>query len=297
MVLPELLQSKAAELMAIVAAALFPLGLVFLKKGYDHSTPLYGTIVVTAMNAVVLWVMAFLLSPVHLTFSSAALFFVIGGFIGHGLARYLQFIGLHHIGAARNTTVIASSALFGVIIAVLFRGEQLTVQIALGAIAVVAGVVLLAHESRKTKWNAVYLLIPLASALLYAIMSNLYKEGLDVIPDAILGGAIGLTAAFFTMLLFIIPEVRKNKLPSTSVVKKALPLFAIAGAINTVGIILNFQALKLGQVSVVHPILNSQPLFATLYGYLFLKQHEKITLHVVLGAVVVVAGIVMITAF
>ncbi len=52
--LPDLLQSTAAELMAIVAAALFPLGLVFLKKGYDHSSPLYGTIVVTAMNAAVL---------------------------------------------------------------------------------------------------------------------------------------------------------------------------------------------------------------------------------------------------
>ncbi|MBI2580259.1 EamA family transporter, partial [Candidatus Woesearchaeota archaeon] len=89
----------------------------------------------------------------------------------------------------------------------------------------------------------------------------------------------------------------KNKLPGIPVIRKALPLFAIAGAINTIGIILNFQALKLGQVSVVHPILNSQPLFATLYGYLFLKQHEKITLPVVLGAVVVVAGIVVIAAF
>lgn len=287
-----------AALMAIVAAAIFPLGLVFLKKGYDHSSPLYGTIVVTAMNAAVLWFIALSISEVHLAFSSAALFFVIGGFIGHGMARYLQFIGLHHIGAARNTTVIAGAAAFlGVAIAVIFRGETLTVPIAIGVAALTVGVALLAHESRKTKWNPIYLLIPLGAALLYSIMSNLYKAGLDVIPDAFLAGAIGMTAALCAMLIFIVPEVRKNKLPGIPMIRKALPLFAIAGAINTVGIILNFQALKLGQVSVVHPILNSQPLFATLYGYLFLKQHEKITLHVVLGAVTVVAGIVLIAAF
>ena len=214
------------------------------------------------------------------------------------MARYLQFIGLHHIGAARNTTVIAgASAFLGVAIAVLFLGEQLTVPVVLGTVALMLGVALLAHESRKTKWNVAYLLFPLAAALLYAIMSNLYKKGLDIIPNAILGGAIGLTAALFAMLLFLIPEISKNKLPQTAIIKKALPLFAVAGAINTLGIILNFQALKLGQVSIIHPILNSQPLFATLYGYLFLKQHEKITLHVVAGAIVVVAGVVLISAF
>lgn len=293
----EILHSKSAEIMAIIAAAMFPLGLVFIRKGYDHSSPLYGTLVVTAMNAAVLWIIAISISPVHLSLTAAALFFVIGGFIGHGVARYLQFIGLRQIGAARTTTVIAgTSAFLGVAIAMVFRGERITTPVAIGVAALIAGVLLLAHESRKTKWNPIYLLVPLGAALLYAIMSNLYKAGLDLIPDAFLAGAIGMTSALFAMLLFLVPEVRKNKLPGISAIKKALPLFAIAGVINTIGIILNFEALKLGQVSIIHPILNSQPLFATLYGYLFLKQHEKITLHVAMGAVTVVAGIVIITA-
>lgn len=295
----ELLQAKSSEIMAVIAAALFPLGLVFLRKGYDHSSPLYGTIVVTAMNAAVLWIISlFTSNSAHLSFSSGVIFFIIGGFIGHGIARYLQFIGLRQIGAARNTTAIAGAASFlGVAIAVIFLGEKLTAPIALGVAALIAGVLLLAHEGRKTKWNPIYLLTPLAAALLYSIMSNLYKAGLDIIPDAFLAGAIGMTAALCAMILFVVPEVRKNKLPGIPIIKKALPLFAIAGAINTLGIVLQFEALKLGQVSVVHPILNAQPLFATAYGYLFLKQHEKITLHVVLGAVTVVAGIILIAAF
>ena len=62
--------------MAILAAMLFPLGLVFLKKGYDHSTPLSGTIVVTAINAAVFWIAAVMFSPVNLLLSSAIVFFV-----------------------------------------------------------------------------------------------------------------------------------------------------------------------------------------------------------------------------
>ena len=53
----------------------------------------------------------------------------------------------------------------------------------------------------------------------------------------------------------------------------------------------------LGLVSLRKGYDHSSPLFATVYGYLFLKQHEKITLHVVLGAVTVVTGIVLIAAF
>ena len=262
------LSSKTAEVMALAAAMIFPLGLVLLKKGYDHSSPLYGTSIVTAINALLLW--AIVLSKAHngISFSSAVLFFIIGGFIGHGLARYLQFIGLHHIGAARNTTLIAgTSAFLGVIVATIFLHEQPTLLVMLGTLALMLGMAFLAQDSKKTKWKPVYILFPLASALLYAIMSTLYKEGLDRLPDAILAGAIGLTAASFAMLLFLIPEIRKNKLPQFNVMKKALPLFGAAGIINTVGLVLNFEALKLVQVSVVHPILNSQPLFATFYGY------------------------------
>lgn len=37
---------------------------------------------------------------------------------------------------------------------------------------------------------------------------------------------------------------------------KALPLFAAAGLINSIGLILNFEALKLGDVTVVYPLIN-----------------------------------------
>lgn len=282
--------AKAAEIMAIASAALFPLGLIFLKKGYDHSSPLHGTVIVTAINAVFLWLLAFLAGPIKFT-PSAVLLFIIAGAVGHGIARYLQFTGVHHVGPARNTIALASSGLFGAIIAILFRGEKWSLPVFIGTIAIVAGVFILFHESRKTKWQPINLLYPLTAALLYGITTNIYKVGLEQLPNAILSGAIGLTAALATLMLF---AVRKG---TFSLHRKSLPLFLVAGIINTAGLVLNFEAVKLGKVSVVFPLISAQPLFATLFGYLFLKQSERISLHVVVGAVVVVAGIAAITAF
>ncbi len=282
--------AKAAEIMAIASAALFPLGLIFLKKGYDHSSPLQGTVIVTAINAVFLWLLSFLAGPIKFT-PSAVLLFIIAGAVGHGIARYLQFIGVHRVGPARNTIALASSGLFGAIIAILFRGERWSLPVFIGTMAIVAGVFILFHESRKTKWQPANLLYPLTAALLYGITTNIYKAGLEQLPNAILSAAIGLTSAFATLLVFAIAK------KEVSISKRSLPSFLIAGVINTAGLVLNFEAVKLGKVSVVFPLISSQPMFATLFGYLFLKQTERIGWHVVVGAVVVVAGIAAITAF
>jgi len=287
---------KAAELMAILAAMLFPLGLVFLKRGYEHSTPLFGTIIITAINAVVLWILAAVFTQI--SFGIAIVFFVIAGVVGHGIARYLQFTGVHHVGPARSTTVLASSALFGSIIAILFRGEKLSWPVLIGTFAIVGGIALLAQESKKTKWKLVYIFFPLIAALLYGIGTNIYKAGLERLPNALLSSAVGLSAALVTLLLLTIPNtIKKHNAPKVPSIRKALPLFAIAGIINTAGLFFNFESLKLGNVSVVYPLISSQPLFATLFGYLFLRSTEKISGRVVLGALIVVAGIAAITAF
>lgn len=285
---------NAAELAGISSAVLFALGLVFLKKGYRHSTPFTGTIIITAINTVLLWVIALSFSSVRLLSSSAVLLFIIGGVIGHGIARYLQFIGVDKIGPARNTTVLATSALFGSAIAVIFLGERWTVATFIGTIAIVIGVMVLANERGKIKWKRKYLAYPLIAAFLYGVMSNIYKIGLVKIPDALLAAAVGLTSALVTFLVIMAAKDKKTLFPNLS---KALPFFIVAGIVNSIGLILNFQALKLGDVSVVFPLISTQPLFAVFFGYLFLKQTEKISPHVIIGALSVVAGIAAITAF
>jgi uncharacterized membrane protein len=58
----------------------------------------------------------------------------------------------------------------------------------------------------------------------------------------------------------------------------------------------NLIALSRADVSVIIPLLNTTPLFAVLFSGLFLRGLETISPRVLLGAVLMVMGVVIITS-
>jgi len=75
-----------------------------------------------------------------------------------------------------------------------------------------------------------------------------------------------------------------------------LPYYGLAAVFAVVGQLLNFHALHAGEVSVVSPILNTTPLFIIVFTALFLRDEEKINRQVVIGSMMLVAGVAVITA-
>ncbi len=73
--------------------------------------------------------------------------------------------------------------------------------------------------------------------------------------------------------------------------------FAAGGLFSAMGVLLMFYALGLGQVVVISPVLATNPLFTLLFASIFLRGVERITPRVVLGALLVVAGVVVLSAF
>jgi transporter family protein len=68
--------------------------------------------------------------------------------------------------------------------------------------------------------------------------------------------------------------------------------FMAAGILNAVAVLLLYQALHTGRVSVVAPLVALYPLFTLLYSALFLRS-EALTRRVVIGALCAVAGVVV----
>ena len=68
--------------------------------------------------------------------------------------------------------------------------------------------------------------------------------------------------------------------------------FMAAGVLNALAVLLLYQALHTGQVSVVAPLVALYPLFTLLYSALFLRT-EVLTRRVVIGALCAVAGVVV----
>jgi DME family drug/metabolite transporter len=77
--------------------------------------------------------------------------------------------------------------------------------------------------------------------------------------------------------------------------RRAMLPFVIAGALETLGILLGIVALSIGQVVVVSPIIATSPLWIVLGSWLFLRDIERLTLRTLFGAVCVVAGTIAIS--
>ena len=57
----------------------------------------------------------------------------------------------------------------------------------------------------------------------------------------------------------------------------------------------NFVAISQGELSVIIPLLNTTPLFSVIFSALFLRNVETVTPRIIFGAVIMVAGVVLIT--
>jgi uncharacterized membrane protein len=86
-----------------------------------------------------------------------------------------------------------------------------------------------------------------------------------------------------------------NRQGDIKLTKDSLPYFAAAGVSNSVAWISMFIATQAGSVSVVSAIIGANPLFGLLLSALFLRSVESITLRIIAGCLVIVAGVTAIT--
>jgi drug/metabolite transporter (DMT)-like permease len=281
------------EFLALAASALFGLNAIFLKRGYLHSSPLASNIVMTSINVIAFWSVSLLFVPLGTFLTKGVIFFAVGGLLGQALARTLQYTGIDKIGPPRNHTVLSTMSLFTAIFAMLILGEKPGLNVLFGTLLIMAGVSLVMWEHRNSVLHRKYLLFPLIAAAIYGIVNIIQKIGLTITQSAIAGATIATTSALFGLLVF---SGFTGKIAQLSKLGKAKPYFIAAGCINSIGFLLNYYVLQKVDVTVAAPLIGTQPIFATLFTYLFLKE-DRITWNVVLGAISAVAGVVAITAF
>lgn len=281
-----------AEAIAIFSAVFFGMTAILLKLGYRYSTPAVASLIVLSVNVAVLWIASAAFVPPSLFASEAVLFFIAGGLLAQGIARALQYTGIDKVGPARNHTVLATAPVFAGMFAIAFLKEALSFKLLAGTFLVMSGVAVLAWGKNGGKWQRRHLLFPLVAAAFYGAAAVVNKTGLGISPNAILAATTATTSGLAGMIAYSAFARKPGKLKPG----KALPFFAAAGLANTAAYFLNIEALRAGNVTVVMPLIGTQPLFATLFSFIFLKGMEKITWNVIAGAATVVAGVAVITA-
>jgi uncharacterized membrane protein len=72
--------------------------------------------------------------------------------------------------------------------------------------------------------------------------------------------------------------------------------FVLAGITENVSVFLLVAALSVGAVSVAAPLASVSPVFVLVFSFFFLRGIEMLNRRIVLGTLLIVAGIYLITA-
>jgi drug/metabolite transporter (DMT)-like permease len=283
----------SAQLIALVAAVSYAISGIAAKRGLRYSTPVTVTLVSVAIHAVVLWIALLIFRGVPVVSWWVLFLFVLSGLL-QPILRFLTYAGIHYVGAAAGTTLRGAHPLFSTTLAILFLGEPLNPLIVLGTIAIVAGVALISWQGNKRQasfrwWHLAY---PLSAAFLAGVSHPLRRYTLKLANEPLyLAAVIGIVALPWLVSATLLPG--QNQKPVWN--RRAIGPFVIAGALETLGILLGIIALSIGQVVVVSPIIATSPLWIVLGSWIFLRDIERLTLRTLFGAICVVAGTIAIS--
>jgi uncharacterized membrane protein len=283
--------------LALLSSFFISVTTILMKKAIERTNPTSAMLVVTLAGSIIFLLISFFTIPFSYLKSEALLYFVIAGLFSPALVRWLYFISLDRIGPSVSSSILATGPAFTAIIAIVLLNEKITLQISFGIITIIGGIVIferdMNNEAGTGNRNSKDLIFPLLSALFFSFAIVTRKNGLNILDSPIFGVTVGFVTS---MVIYSLVCLGSKKLRSSiSVKKQDLPLFLWAGIFLTAAWLTLFYALSNGKAIIVTPLASLHPLFVLVLSYFFLGKAEKITKGILVGACVVVAGVLLIT--
>ena len=283
------------EIVPFLSAMGWAVDSILVRKGARTSSVLSAAFLSYVVTTVLMWSYVAINYPLSIVRSPAAWYFMASGTLQPLLARIFLYIGIDRLGVARAMPLRGVGPLFSVAIAVAFLHERPVMPVYLGALLIVAGgwLVLYRKDAASADWRLLDALYPLMAAFLAGVSQNFRKAGLLILPNPFVAGAVttGTSLTIFVLYLWI-----KRQFSVVIPSRESLPYFGPTAFVSAISQLLVFTSLNLGDVSVMIPLLNTTPLFSLLFSVIFLRDLEKVTVHIVLGAGSLLGGALLITS-
>ena len=291
-------------LLALGAAISVAITNLLIRKGSDGGRAYDAVFIVIAIEVIVLTppIVWYYYPAYQITWLSV-LSFILAGLTGTVAGQIFHFVSIGRIGASRTAPIVASWALVSTVLGVVLLGEEVTPIHAAGVVFVVIGVAGIAWETSHENPDqlsrrelAIGLLIPLGAVGAYGLEPIFAKVGFGEGTPAAVGLILKTGAAMIGFSLYLwwrhrLPELALLRTPSGK-------WYGLAGITTTLFLIGYYGALAVAPVSIVAPIIVSSSLFVVIFSALFMpRQLEHVTWRLFAAVVIVVVGVVIITAF
>jgi drug/metabolite transporter (DMT)-like permease len=210
--------------------------------------------------------------------------FLLAGLLAPGCSQILFTLSVREAGASRTSVTVGAGPLIAVAIALVFLGEPVRVPLLVGAVAIVAGgIALVVERDRPDHVRMIALGFAAGATVCFAVRDNIVR--------ALHAHANPLSAAAATMLAgTLVAALYTRRAPSVTELRRMLP----AGLLFGCSYICLFEAYFHGRVSVVSPLVATESLWGVGLSVLLLRKTEGVGKRVAFGALLVVAGGVLI---
>jgi drug/metabolite transporter (DMT)-like permease len=208
----------------------------------------------------------------------------------------LFVLAVREAGPARASVIAGGAPLVAVTIAVIALHEPRKAPLAIGAVLIVAGgLALIAERVRPDSFRPIGLAFSFACTVLFATRDNIVRWlASDTTVSPQLAAAATILAGATLMFLYLL-VTRRARL-AADLRREGLP-FVLPGLLWGASYALLFEAFYRARVTVVSPLVATESLFSVLLAVLLLRRTELVGRHLVLGAVLIVAGGALIGAF
>jgi drug/metabolite transporter (DMT)-like permease len=279
------------KLLALVTAVAFGMSPVALKLAYRYGGQTSSGMVIGLVAAIPLnlALIPFVHAGWELLTPGAWVGFIGGGLAGAAIGRRFIYESINLLGPSRAATIRSVSPMLTAFAAVLLYQEEITPLRWAAIISIVGGAALVSWTpgSGARGWLAIGVLYALGAAAAYGIRPLFLKFALDQADAPLAGSIIGAFAALLWALAADRPRLGALRLD------RSFFWFTFGGITQTTALLALTFGLNEGDVSLVYSLTAAAPLFTLAFTAVFLRGVEQMTLRLVLGAIAVVAGVII----
>jgi len=222
--------------------------------------------------------------------------FLLAGLLAPGGSQLLFVLAVRESGPARASVIAGAAPLVSVTIAVLAFGEPARAPLLAGAVLiVVGGLALVGERVRPASFRPIGLVFAFGCTVFFATRDNVVRRlasHTTVAPQ--LAAATTILSGTALLLAYLV-VTRRGRLVAD--LRRSARPFALPGLLWGASYASLFAACYRARVTVVSPLVATESLVSVLLAVLLLRRTELVGRHLILGALLVVAGSALIGAY
>ncbi len=274
---------------------------IFARVGMQGMSPLSSTLlsVIVSFCPTVVLALIFAFSDIKALPAVALFWFLLLGVINFLGGRTSSYQAIGRIGASRTAAIQSTAAVFAAIFAITIIGERPHSVVLLGTLIVVAGLTTALGNSLRNgdgdnRGVWIGLGLALVAAASYGGTNVIAKELTEEYGSPLMISAAGL---LFGIILLsplagtgMVREVKESK----GNLKFAASA-GLSGLAAATGVIALYFALQRNDVTVVSPIVSTNPIFTLVLAQIFISRMENVTKWLFLGVGITVVGVIVVS--